>query len=444
MTIATPSAKAHERVTGRWVRDLEVKSPREWAVYTVKQIVGTPIPWLMWLYVIVACFSRAGLEIAAWACALLTLGYVVADRMSQQREFRFFRVGCDLWLLGYILIGAISALSTESVVEALATLGAVRWVLLLYLMTYCWELFPGLNRVFGLMIFASLVAAGYGIWQHFTGVDLIRNGELPSAPVPGTVFFTPTSFFNTPENFGTLLCMALPFPAAAYLLDERKDARWPRYLALAICLVLILAILWTYRPGMWITALTSLVISMIMQVRYGVKLAIAIGAFVFGVLLISYGSPERLGSSVEAAENARAERQRSQINTQVQLWEKSPWIGVGRKALDVADYDPGTGNVYFQALAQSGILGAGFFLFIILGFLLMTYRIFREIPRTHGWHRVFISGSLSSQIAFHVAGLYWSTLSEALVLYLFVLILAATSYLTEHYGRGLVPDDHAL
>ena len=444
MTIATPSAKSHERVTGRWLRDLEVKTTREWTVYYIKQIVGTPIPLLMCLYVLVAFFSRAGLELAAWACAGLTVAYIFADRFSSSRELSFFRIGCDLFLLGYVLVGVASALAADSVLEGVETLGGVRWALLLYAMTYCWELFPGLNRIFGLMMISSLAAAAYGIWQHFTGVDLIRGAELAAAPVKDSIFFTPVSFFNTPENFGTLLAMALPFPVAAYLLDERRGSRLPRIIALAICLVFVLAILWTYRPGMWIAALTGLLVAMLMQARNGFKLFIIIAAFVFGVLLVTYGSPSHLGDSVDRNETARAEQQRSQINTQVKLWEDNRWIGAGRKALAAADYDPGTGNVYFQVLAQSGILGAGFYLFIVLGFLLSTYRIFSEIPKTHYWHRVLIVGSLSSQISFHVAGLYWSTLSEALAINLFVLVLSATSYLSEHYTRGLVPDDHAL
>jgi hypothetical protein len=444
MTIATPSAKAHERVTGRWGRDIEIKTPREWTIYYVKQVVGTPIPLLLCLYVLVAFFSRAGLELAAWACAGLTIAYIVADRFSSMREFSFFRIGCDLFLLGYVLVGIASALMADSPIEGLETLGGVRWVLLLYAMTYCWELFPGLNRIFGLMMLSSLVAAAYGIWQHFTGVDLIRGAELASAPVRDSIFFTPVSFFNTPENFGTLLAMAMPFPVAAYLLDERRDSRWHRFAALGICLVFVLGVLWTYRPGMWIAATAGLVVAVLMQARHGFKLLLIIAAFVLAVLFASYGSPGHLFDSVDTSETARATQQRSQLNTQVKIWEENHWIGAGRKALAAADYDPGTGNVYFQVLAQSGVLGAGFYLFIVLGFLLSTYRIFSEIPKTHYWHRVLIVGSISSQIAFHVAGLYWSTLSEALAINLFVLVVSATSYLSEHYGRGLVPDDHAI
>lgn len=448
MIIATPSAKSHERITGRWIRDLKVKSPREWAIYYVKLAVGTPIPALLCAYAVLAFISRAGLELASWSCALLTLVYILADRMngekSGQREFKFFRVGCDLFLIGLGLVGVVSAFSASSGFEALTSLGGLRWILLLYLIAYCWELFPGLNRVFGLLVGAATLAAIYGLWQHFTGLDVVRGRELVAAPAPRAVLFTPVSFFNTPEQFGTLIGIALAFPIAAYLLDERRNSRLPRYAALVLSLLLSLSVLWTYRPGMWLAAGAGVIINILMASRHAFKLILASSVFVAAVLVLTYGSPEELITAVDHAEAVRGERQRAQINTQVQLWEQSPWIGTGQSALDASDYDPGTGNVYFQVLAQVGLLGAVYYLLFILGFLLATYRIFQEVPKSHYWHRVFVAGSLAGQITFHVAGLYWSTLSEAMAFNLYVLIVAATSYLIQHYSRGVVTDDHAL
>ena len=43
-TLVTPSAKSHERVTGRWNQDIKAKTKQDWSSYYVKQIVGTPLP----------------------------------------------------------------------------------------------------------------------------------------------------------------------------------------------------------------------------------------------------------------------------------------------------------------------------------------------------------------------------------------------------------------
>lgn len=383
------------------------------------------------------------MEMAAWGAAMLTIAYILIDRLSQPREFTFFRVGCDFFLLGYVIVGAISSFEASTTFEGIATIGGLRWVILLYAITYCWELFPGLNRAFMLLVASSVVAAAYAMWQHFTGVDLLRGSSFPSAPVAGAIYFVPSSFFNTPEILGTLLAMTLPFPAAAFLFADRK-ARWERWFTLSICVFLSIAILWTYRPGMWIAGVAGLLVAILMQARQAFSLLVPMAIALIIVLFACYRSPEAMFSSVTDAEQIRAERQRTQINTQVELWQESVWTGVGRKAKVAANYDPGTGNVYFQVLAQTGALGASFYLLFILSYLLATYRIFQEIPRTHYWHRVLIVGGLASQMAFHIAGLYWSTLAEALAFNLFVLVVSAISYLSEHYSRGLVPDDYSL
>ena len=453
-TIVTPSAKSHERVTGRWLQDIQVQSRKEWAVYYLKVVIGTPIPTLMVAYALLIFLSRAGLEMAAWACATLTAIYIVADRFSRTKEFRFFRIGYDLFLLGYVLMAILCALFADTTMDGLATLGGVRWVLLLYLITYCWELFPGLNRIYYTMVGMASIAAGYGIWQHFTGVDLIRDTAVPSAPIAGHIYFMASSFLNTPEIFGTLLGMILPFSAAAFLLFDRRDSGVERWIALGVSLLLSLAILWTYRPGIWMAAGAGIIVTIILHGRNALTL---LGSAVVAFAIIYFGfysSPENtiktVFNGVKQSEVERAEKQRTQINSQVQIWlhqnesPKSIWLGAGNKAIEIAGYDPGTGNVYFQVLAQSGVLGAGFYLLFLLGFLLATYRAFNEVPKSHYWHRVLLGGALGAQIAFHVAGLYWSTLGEAHAINLFVMIVASVSYLSEHYGRGLVTDDACL
>lgn len=444
MAVVTPSAKSHERVSGRWMNDFEAKSPVDRMIYVVKVAVGSPIPWLMWSYALVAFLSRAGVELAAWLMAILTFIYILADRFGSEREFRFFPIGGDIFLAGFFFAGIVTSIAADSPASAFAALGGIRWVILFYLLVYAWELFPGLNRMMGLLTVGASVACAYGIWQHFTGVDLLSGTALPPGPIASAVVFTPRSFFGSPEIMGTLLAMISPFPFVAYLLADRRDPRWQRYCALALGLAFCLLVFWSYRLGIWIAAFGGVLVAMLMQPRHVFGLLVALGVLFGAMTYVSYGSPGKLLDSISSSEEARATRQRAQINTQVTLWQGSPWTGAGQKALDAANYDPGTGNVYFQILAQSGVLGAGFYLLFILGYMLSTYRSFSEIPESHYWHRVLIAGSLASQIAFHLAGLYWCTMNEAFAFDLFVLILSATSYVNEHYGRGLVTDDYSL
>lgn len=443
-TLVTPSAKSHERVTGRWLRDIQANTRREWFAYYAKLVIGSPIPWLFSAYVCLNFISRAGLEIAAWGCALLTALYILVDRMSSNRELQFFRVGSDFFLLGYVVIGIITALNADTFVSGVFTLGGVRWVLLFYLITYCWELFPGVNRLFFLMMGMASFVSIYGLWQHFTGVDIIRAAALTTAPTPGHPFFAIRGFFNTPELLGTLLATLIPLTTAAFLLVEERGSNVHRYCALLLTLLFGLALMWTYRPGLWMSAGLGVIVTMLIQGRQKLALIGWVVGFFAIVTLITYGDPAKMFDAVQKAELSRAVHQREQINTDVKLWQDATWIGVGRRATTTDNYDPGTGNVYFQILAQSGVLGIAFYLLFILGFMLSTYSIFKEIPRTHYWHRVLISGGLAGQIAFHSCGLYWSTHSDAFALNFFILIISAVSYVSEHYSRGFVPDDSSL
>ena len=443
-TLSTPSAKAHERVTGRWLRDIQVATRKDWMVYYAKSLIGTPIPWLFAAIGILSSVSRAGSEIASWTTALLTVLYIAIDRFARTREFSFFRIGADFFLAGLALVGLIGAVTSPSISLGVATIGDLRWIFLLYTFTYCWELFPGLNRVFLFVTAAASLVAGYGIWQHFMGLDLLSGATLPDAPVKGHPYFIPTGLLGTPEAFGTLLATLIPFPAAAFFLSDRGEGWREKWIPLVVVSLFAVAILLTYRPGLWLAAGVGILVTLIMQAkRIGIffaTLAIVLGTVSFAF----YDSPQSMLEGVQASESLRAERQRAQINTQVEAWQKSVAIGVGHEATEAGAYDTGTGNVYFHILAQTGVLGAALYLLFILSFLLGTYRIFQEIPSTHTWHRVMIAGGLGSQIAFHAAGLYWVTFAEALTMNLFIVILSAMSYISEHYSRGLVSDDVSL
>jgi hypothetical protein len=443
-TIATPSARSRERVTGRWTYEVSLTSHTERLIYYVKLIVGTPIPWLLWSFIAFSFASRSGVEITSWTCALLTFFYIAADRLSGSREFKTFRIGADLFLLGYLLVAIVGAFLSDSIDSGIATLGGARWVILLYLITYCIELFPGLNRLFTLMSIAAISAAAYAIWQHFTGVDLLRSIHLHSAPTKDEVYFVPTGLFNAAHILATVLAMALPFPVATFLMAEKKESSWQTWMAIPVSAVLALAILWTYRPGIWLAAIVSLMILGILQGRRFFSFALTFTAILALMILTSYSNPQGALSAVQAEEEIRTASQRTQINSQVALWQESMWLGAGRKSLEAVNYDAGTGNAYFQVLAQSGFLGGFFYILFLLSFLLVTYKLLQEIPKTHYWHRVIVGGALASQIAFHVSGLYWSTLADSLTMNLFVVVIAAVSYLNHHYSRGLVPDDQSL
>ena len=185
------------------------------------------------------------------------------------------------------------------------------------------------------------------------------------------------------------------------------------------------------------------------------SIAVAIAAVWFLLFMVFDTGPESEGSKVfdriQAEEQLRADQHRIQMNSLVKVWENSPILGIaGGSAPELADVASAGGtryesvNIYFLILARSGIIGLALYLAFILHHLLNTFRLFHEIPASHHRHRILAAGCFASQCAFHVAGLYWATMTEAFSMNLFILVSSMTLYMTEHYTHGLVPDDNAL
>lgn len=444
MTLATPSAKSHERVTGRWQHNTEIRNSRDQLIYYFKQVVGTPIPALMLAYAVTLFVSHAAVEIVGWAIAILTTLYILADRYSATHEFKFFRIGSDFFLAGLLLAAAVSAIAASDLESAALVFFDLRWVLMIYALAYCWELFPGLNRIFYVTTASAVALAGYCIWQHFVGIDAITGAYLQVAPAHGNTFFLPTGLFTTPEVYATLFAVLLPLIATSLTLRERQESLISKVTLAVIVATLLVATLFAYRPGFILAAIVGIVVSLIVKPGRILLLALLVGGVLATAIVTFYHSPQALLERVQNDEEGRAVLRRAQINHQVEVWSAHPWVGDSAADLKQTDLAVGSGNVYFWLMARFGAIGAGFYLLFILNFLLMTYRIFNEIPVTHYWHRVLVAGGLGAQIAFHVCGLFWTTLLDPTIAAFFAFMLASLAYLIGHYERGIVSDDYSI
>lgn len=442
--LATPSAKAHERVTGRWNRNIQVENSRDKFFYYLKQIFGTPAVWLLPLLVVTIYISRAALEISTWSFAAFTLIYIIADRFSKTREFIPYRFGSDFALLGFLVTSLLSTALLVPWPETIDGLAAVRWVFLAYVIIFGLDLFPGINRLFFLMIFGAGVLASYSIVQHFIGYDQIHGGNLTPAPAKENAYFQAIGFFSSPRIMPTLLAMTIPFPAAAYLFAEKRLSISIRYSLLPIICLLSLALFWSYQRGLWVAGFAGAIALAILQFRRLFSLFGTVVAFLAVVVFVAYSSPQSFAEQLKIQEEVTAATQRQELNQQLNAFSAAPILGNGAGSSTTEKMSRDYGSLYFQLLAESGILGLAFFFIFVLGSLLGAYRLLQEIPNSYYWHRSIVAGTLGSQVAFLAAGLHWPTLREPHVMYLFIFELAVMSYVTEQYRRGLVSDDYAL
>src|SRR6202044_1784448 len=96
-------------------------------------------------------------------------------------------------------------------------LGSIRNLLLLFVFAYALQVMKNLNRVFEIFLICATVIAAYGIWQHFTGIDLWRQTHRALVEVPwggGGVYAT-VGFFSHHLTYGHSYMMILCVPWAA-------------------------------------------------------------------------------------------------------------------------------------------------------------------------------------------------------------------------------------
>lgn len=474
MRVGSPSARRREHIRGRWLYDVDLQQGKERSIHSAKELIGFLIPWLMIALPIFLASSRAATEIASWGLAVLTLLYVGADAFAKNREFKFFRLGPDLSLAACLLFGLLSVFSSalftgESSFDPANSfeilfegLGQLRWIPLLYLFVYAWELFPGLNRMV-LTLVGTAALISLVVWvQHFQGVDWITGETLARAPTGAIEFYMPIGFSGSTEALATLFACVLPFPVAAACLrrdhDETDRTTW---LGFGVSVLIALALFFTYRTGLWWAGAAGVLTLLLFpgDRRFKLLMSVLASIAITWSLLFAAFAPlgaansesgqetatqnplEALVTSIEKDEAIREVSHRQQMNDLVKIWEESPILGVGASK-GATRYE--AVNIYFLILSRVGLLGLVGYLIFILHHLLNTLRLFHEIPESHHRHRILVAGCFASQCAFHVAGLFWGTMTEAFSMNLFVLVSSITLYMNEHYTHGLVPDDNAL
>ena len=308
-----------------------------------------------------------------------------------------------------------------------------------------------------LILTCATLTSFYGIWQHFSGIDLVRADHRVLTQVPwgdGSVFST-IGFFNNHLTYGHCFMMILCIPWAALLLAKRP--RWWHTLLLLISFSAILtSLVFTYGRGVWIAVLVALPFMAFYASRKLFLLTLGILVVVGGIVLKRDPLIRERAQSIIAENNGSNEERRKLWEANVEMFHDHPWIGVGYKQNEavtdtyfkkLAIQDGVVGNAhsnYIELLATTGMLGFVSYMLFILAFILMTARLYATIPSTHYWHKVFVLSALGAQISFHVGGLTQWNFGDPVVQHLFLFWLAVIAYMSQRYYAHIVPDDHSL
>ena len=434
----------------------------------LKNIVGSGIPLLFSLYLI-ACMTHIPFTLfIGFLMAFLTLIYVLLDRLGEKKELPLFYVGGDLWLLILLACVALGLLINASDMSFWSHFKQTYWVLWLYLFTYAFYLFPGIKRFFHTLTFFALLLSIYGILQYLTGIDFAYDSGLRKMPsiyqevsrLYGYVLpasenvYQIIGFFENHIIYGYLLSMILCFPMAGLFLLKDIDFKYRLFLIIVSALI-SLNLLWTYNKGVWIATLVGLLfmsgfVSRKLFIKTIFLITIVFAGFYY------FDRPFQKNAPLILSDQQNYQTRMDIWKANIDMFLDHPWLGIGLEQnqvhilryyqkLDIDNWEVSHAhNTYISWLSTTGVFGLTAYMLFILTFLLITARMWIEIPATNIWHRVFVLALLGIQISMHVGGLTEWTFGYVTTQSFFIFSLAMVSYMYRKYNEASVFDDHCL
>jgi len=332
-----------------------------------------------------------------------------------------------LLFLGVTLLSALLSGDTGNGVRQFAGSWTVAGV---YLMAGYADDRVFLKKLLVLLYVSAVVVAGYGIFQHFTGLDFIRPEKpLESLLFAGKEVYFPRGAFSHYQTFSNVFFLLFSVSLGLAMLAEsgRMRRTWS-----AVCLLLGLAVLLTYTRGIWLAGLGALVFVALFSGRWKSSLAV-LGAGV-AVIALALSSPvmtSRAKTIFETESNVE----------RFLLWETTwnmigeyPRLGVGvgnfqrvqeeyvREEVVLPMSRSHSHNNLLQVTAERGIFGLFLFLWI-------WYVIVKE-GFTVLWHQrgkrdfsfALVLGSLAGMLGFFLDGLFQNNFGDTEVVMLFWLM----------------------
>ena len=315
----------------------------------------------------------AVLILGVTACFMLKL--LAADG---KYSFRLDLLG--VWIVVYMAVGLFAAVNSftrlPSMEIALLT-GVYMWfaLLLASLINTKAKLHAAL-----LIFAASALGTGlYGLWQRFSGmVDTTHLDEELFQGMTLRLFST----FDNPNVYATFLLLAIPLCLVAMLLAHRL---WLRVACLGTALVLLANLGLTYSRGSYLAIpLAAVVFILLMEKRL---IAFLAGGIFLVPILLPPTMLNRLLSIVNLADSSTAYR--------LAIWQGSLrgvrefWyagVGQGTQAFNAVyqlnAFNQVTAqhshNLFLQIFIETGIVGLGVFLALLITFVKTLYPFCRR------------------------------------------------------------------
>jgi hypothetical protein len=394
----------------------------------------------------------AAMEILSWTTVLFTTIYLILDHFDSEQEVPLVSVKYGYAILAFIGLCSLGVFINAPQDHWVRDMGALRDFLLFFFFFYSLKIYGDVKKLFLIMVFCSAVVSIYGIWQHFSGIDLWRHNHRALVQIPwGTVpRYATVGFFNHhltyAYSFGMLICISW-----ALLLSFKDFSLWKKTLLTLAFFSVLFSIVCTYGRGAWI-ALAIAIPTMVFlsQRKRWLNTLILMAVIIGGLYKIDPTIRERINSlTIESYQSNLERRKLWQIN--FQMFKEHPLIGVGYlenenlsmsyyQKMNIPDGMAGHAhNNYFEFLSTAGALGFLAYLVVIFIPLYLSFKtlflIKNEKSREALWDRCFVLASIGAQLVFHIGGFTQCTVCDSKVLHQFVFWLAVALYFRNKYSR---------
>lgn len=355
------------------------------------------------VFVLFSPFSIAGTQIGL-NIALLGWAWKVIAKRSFGWEHSFFELPVLIYLSAFV----ISIIFSQNRLKSLVSLGD-EWLLVIpFLLINNLKDEGFIKKLVNLILLISGIVAIYAIWQHYTGIDLLRHQQIDPSFILPYKKYRSIAFFDLPLTYGfyAMLMGILSFCLASW----EKRTSW-KIFYFTVATLTITANFFTYtRSTLYAQIFAFIIYFIFFKSRNKTREILAVAGYLVLIYLID---PQILGRSLIAAQAGSFEQAdiRSLIwSTSFNIFKDHPLFGIGfgnfpifyQRYLKVPSEIFGHAhNDFLNVAVNAGIVGFLAFIFMWVVFLKNILRRYKE--KKESYSKALILGGVLSVTAFLLA-----------------------------------------
>jgi len=378
--------------------------------------------WLIGVFLILFVFwSPISVTGAQTAVSFALLFWVL--RMLTMRKVNLVKSPLNIPIAAFLVAVAIGVIMAVDFRYSLKRYMSLGWISIFFLTMNNIKDVNQFKRLIRILILITTIAGAYGIFQHLTRIDFFGNVKHLNL-----AFARSTGFFDGPATFGNYILLVLPVVIGlSYYSKTRREKSWLRLSSL----VILTAIIFSYGRAVWMGLIVGLIFMGILRSKR-LLLSIIAGIMICSIFILAFPSSEfaqRVATTVKS---------KNPVGDRIEFWEGSlrilrdyPITGVGWEGFRKVypRYRPSeekksicnAHNNFVDVTVDSGLLGLGVFLWLLMTIYKVGFRIFKKLD--DGYFKGIAWGFLGSFTAFLIAGLSQYNFGDSEVVMLFYFLL---------------------